>query len=164
MIDKVAVFGLLMMTTITASADTASPILPNASITPGVSDDKGTVKNVCTTGYSSSVRNVPQSLKNKVYKLYNLDKSKDKFEVDHLISLELGGSNDISNLWPQSYTTVPWNARVKDKLENKLHRMVCNGDIILDKAQEMISNDWIRSYCIIFDDMREECIKYGVKK
>jgi hypothetical protein len=41
--------------------------------------------------------------------------------VDHLIPLELGGSNDIANLWPQSYVTV-WNAHMKDRLENRLNR------------------------------------------
>jgi hypothetical protein len=38
--------------------------------------------------------------------------------VDHLVSLEIGGANTVQNLWPQSYDTTPWNAHVKDKLEN----------------------------------------------
>ena len=52
-----------------------------------------------------------------------------EYEVDHLISLELGGSNSIRNLWPQSYLTQPWNAHVKDRLENNLHAMVVSGQL-----------------------------------
>ena len=69
-----------------------------------------------------------------------------KYEVDHLISLELGGSNDVGNLWPESYVSVPYNARDKDKLENTLHRLVCTGRMPLETAQELIRTDWIKAY------------------
>ena len=49
--------------------------------------------------------------------------------VTRLISLELGGSNSIRNLWPESYRTEPWNARTKDTLENRLHELVCSGKL-----------------------------------
>jgi hypothetical protein len=42
-------------------------------------------------------------------------------EIDHLISRELGGADEVANLWPQSYGGQPWNAVLKDKLENRLH-------------------------------------------
>ena len=63
-----------------------------------------------------------------------------------MISLELGGANDIKNLWPESYTTVPYNAHVKDDLENKLHRMICSGQIDMKTAQTEIATDWIGAY------------------
>jgi hypothetical protein len=66
-------------------------------------------------------------------------------EVDHLISLELGGSNRPANLWPEPYDIV-WNAKVKDKLENRLHKMVCAGEIDLSTAQKAIAKDWIAAY------------------
>ena len=52
-------------------------------------------------------------------------------EVDHLISIELGGSNEKTNLWPQPYSGVQWNAHVKDRLENFYHEQVCSGKIPL---------------------------------
>ena len=96
--------------------------LPDCKITPG--DVLAVTKtDVCTSGYSGKVRNVPQAVKDQAYKNYGITHhAKGEFEVDHLISLELGGSNSIKNLWPQSYQTQPWNAHVKDKLENELHR------------------------------------------
>jgi len=69
-----------------------------------------------------------------------------EYEVDHLISLELGGSNDIANLWPQSYVSEPFNAHIKDKLENKLHALVCSGRITVETAQKAIANDWTAAY------------------
>ena len=63
-----------------------------------------------------------------------------------LRSLELGGSNSIKNLWPESYRTSPWNARVKDRLENRLHELECDGDLDLKTAQREIAANWIEAY------------------
>jgi hypothetical protein len=65
--------------------------------------------------------------------------------VDHLIFLELGGSNAVANLWPQPYAPKP-AARQKDVLENFLHRAVCGGAIALEDAQQQIATDWYRAY------------------
>ncbi len=64
-----------------------------------------TAKTVCRRGYSKSVRNVSTKTKNQVFKEYGIEAhSGSTYEVDHLISLELGGSNDIANLWPKPQT------------------------------------------------------------
>jgi len=68
------------------------------------------------------------------------------YEVDHLIPLEVGGSNSIKNLWPEFHRTSPWNAQVKDRLENRLHEMVCDGKIDLKTAQQAIAANWIEAY------------------
>ena len=47
-------------------------------------------------------------------------------EIDHIVSLELGGSNDIANLFREKRDVSP-GYKVKDKLENKLHDLVCDG-------------------------------------
>ena len=123
-----------------------TPIKPNPKLTPGVADSTATVGKICTPGYTAKVRNVPTSVKKQVFAEYHIDPTSDKFEVDHLISLELGGSNDIKNLWPQSYTTQPLNARRKDVLENKLHDMICSKQITIQEAQKAISTDWVKAY------------------
>lgn len=124
----------------------SNPITPNIKYTPGVIDPSATKEKICVIGYADRARNVSTSKKNFVYELYGINKKSDKFEVDHLISLELGGSNDIKNLWPESYTTSGWNAYDKDKLENKMHALVCSGALDLKTAQEEISSDWISAY------------------
>jgi len=156
------IITILLLTTGVAYADpiVVEPILPNPVMTPGVSDPRGTRENICLSGYSGSVRNVPNRVKQQAFDLYHLDRTKDKYEIDHLISLELGGSNDIKNLWPQSYTTKPWNAHVKDKLENRLHREICDGILTVQEAQEAIKTDWIKTYCEKYDDMEEQCSEY----
>jgi len=136
------------------------PILPDPLRTPGDIDDAATMEKVCLSGYTGSVRSVSDKNRRQVFSFYNINPANGKFEVDHLISLELGGSNDVKNLWPQSYTTVPWNAHVKDKLENRLHREICDGIITITEAQEAIRTDWIKTYCDKYDDMQEECASY----
>jgi hypothetical protein len=66
-------------------------------------------------------------------------------EVDHLISLDLGGANAIENLWPQPFDGK-WNAHVKDRLELRLHKEICDGKITMNQAQEGIRSNWIKAY------------------
>jgi hypothetical protein len=91
------------------------------------------------------VRNVPDSEKDAVYAEYVLKRVAYGYEVDHLISLELGGSNSIKNLWPEHYYD-PWGARTKDRLENTLHALVCAGRLTLASAQRQEGSNWIAAY------------------
>lgn len=68
-----------------------------------------------------------------------------EFEIDHFVPLELGGSNDISNLWPESYV-MPWGAHIKDEVEDRLKALVCAGTLTLAEAQTAIRTDWIAAY------------------
>ncbi len=121
--------------------------LPDTALTPGAVVDSADSACICKKGYSASVRNVTEKTKKQVYEEYGIKKYKNcEYEVDHLISLELGGSNDIKNLWPESYLTEPWNAHKKDQLENRLHRLICTGKIALKEAQNAIKTDWIAAY------------------
>ena len=122
--------------------------LPNTKLTPGATLDV-TKDDICTKGYSKKVRDVPTSVKRQVYAEYNVQFVPRLYEVDHLISLELGGSNSIRNLWPESYD-IYWNAHVKDALENRLHSMVCDGSISMEGAQKAISTNWIEAYKTYF--------------
>ena len=89
---------------------------------------------------------VPAAVKRQVYADYRRSRRKGVCcEVDHLISLELGGSNRLRNLRPEPYDIV-WNAHVKDRLENRLHQMVCAGQLDLRIAQQAIASDWIAAY------------------
>jgi len=90
---------------------------------------------------------VPVSLQQEVFREYGLAGAKpEAYEVDYLITPELGGSSDIRNLWPQPYSSNVWNAHVKDALEERLHQMVCAGEIDLETAQRDIATNWILAY------------------
>jgi hypothetical protein len=72
--------------------------------------------------------------------------SADAYELDYLITPELGGAPDARNLWPQRYTSGVWNAHVKDQLEDLLPGMVCDGKVPLQTAQHDIAVNWIAAY------------------
>lgn len=118
---------------------------PDTACTPGavLTTD---VQAICAKGYSKSVRNVPQSEKNAVYAEYGIKThASGEYEVDHLISLELGGSNDIANLWPEAAKPQP-GFHEKDQVENELHDQVCAGKLSLADAQRQIATDWLAIY------------------
>jgi hypothetical protein len=118
---------------------------PAATLTPGVARP-ATREQVCG-GNRGKNREVPAVLRRRVFDLYGIPAADPKaYEVDYLITPALGGSEDIRNLWPQSYSATIWNARVKDALEDRLHDLVCSGDLDLATAQQEISTDWIAAY------------------
>lgn len=120
--------------------------LPDSACTPGAVFPGVTAEQVCQSGYASSVRDVPQSEKDQVYGEYGIaSHTTGEFEVDHLVSLELGGSNDISNLWPEAASPAP-GFHEKDKVEDYLHNQVCSGAMSLADAQRQIATNWEAVY------------------
>lgn len=118
---------------------------PEPSLTPGaiasINRDQ-----ICASSEPKN-RAVPVSLQHKVFEEYGIPSAEPRaYEVDYLITPALGGSDEIRNLWPQSYSSAVWNARVKDALEDRLHDMVCEGSLDLVAAQHDISSDWIAAY------------------
>jgi hypothetical protein len=121
--------------------------LPDPSCTPGTRYRLVGKRQVCTPGYAGRVRNVPQSRKDAVYRAYGMSKHFDgsNGEVDHLVSLELGGTNATANLFPEAAMPRP-GSHEKDRLENRLHGEVCSGQITLRRAQRVIAGNWVRAY------------------
>jgi len=145
MLKILAVIGLVL-----------SAALPDGTVTPGAVNPAVTQSNIhrtiCVSGYTSTIRppsSYTTSLKikqlNSGYAVNN-DFSTSDYEEDHLISLELGGApSDPRNLWPEPYAGGD-GARTKDQLENKLHDLVCSGDITLRTAQRAIAVNWMDAY------------------
>lgn len=140
-------FKLICLFVLTAGSCYAGDI-PDPRLTPGAYHPQLTADILCARDFSTkTIRNVSRATKRQVYEAYEMSPQQAPCpcEVDHLISLALGGANDPRNLWPQSYT-VPWNAHLKDRLENRMHREVCSGRISLEDAQREIATDWIGAY------------------
>jgi hypothetical protein len=120
--------------------------LPDSACTPGAIFPQATQEKICVPGYARSVRDVPQSLKDKVYEEYTIrSQATGQYEVDHLVSLQLGGSNDSANLWPEAASPKP-GFHEKDSVENYLHAQVCSGAISLQEAQIEIATNWLGVY------------------
>lgn len=154
---------LPLMLIFASTAARAQRILPNPVLTPGVALSV-TAKDVCVPGYSKKIRNVPDSVKRQAYALYGIKSHKaGEYEVDHLISLELGGSNSINNLWPElmhlNVGGFDEGAKTKDALENRLHAEVCSGRLSLSDAQQMISSDWTKAYLRYFGHFPKFSVK-----
>jgi hypothetical protein len=120
---------------------------PDAGCTPGTRYRLVDKARVCTPGYAGRVRNVPQSRKDAVYAAYGMTQHFNgrNGEVDHLVSLELGGTNATANLFPEAASPTP-GSHEKDRLENRLHDDVCSGSISLRRAQRLIAGNWVKAY------------------
>lgn len=145
-------------------------IYPNPEFTPGATDSRVTQDNIkatiCVSGWTSKVRppvSVTNRIKADVMPKYHSTLDAAYYELDHLISLELGGCPDCEeNLWPQPYgdakhpikrtqprpkdgSILP-GARQKDEVETYLKKQVCDGKITLQQAQRQIATDWYEAY------------------
>jgi hypothetical protein len=120
--------------------------LPDHACTPGAAFAGVTADQICRSGYARSVRDVPTEEKTQVYAEYGIaTRRSGQYEVDHLVSLELGGSNDIANLWPEAADPKP-GFHEKDRYENYLHDQVCSGRLSLQEAQRRIAQDWLSNW------------------
>jgi len=127
-------------------AQQRSPAVPDPRLTPGVTQPL-TKGELCSLGDQEGAPAVPRAVALKVFAAYGVTDPRPRaYELDYLIAPELGGANDIRNLWPQPYRTLPWDAHAKDALEDHLYRLVCNGNLNLVTAQQDIARDWIAAY------------------
>lgn len=121
--------------------------LPDPDCTPGDIFKNVTKEQICISGYSKTVRKVSQNMKNEVFNLYSIEHPVPfgSYEIDHLIPLSLGGSNEMANLWPKSAEPFPGFFE-KNVTGNYLKEEVCAGKMALSVAQEQIAKNWFLIY------------------
>lgn len=120
--------------------------LPDSSCTPGSIDpavaQRDIHKTICRAGWTGKVRPPERQTERAKYRTaypaYHIRQNATS-ELDHLVPLELGGSNDITNLWPE-VGKIP---NPKDSVENALNAAVCGGKVRLGAAQRAIAADWL---------------------
>jgi hypothetical protein len=125
---------------------------PDRRCSPGAYYTHLTTAVICASGFrTGSIRNVPQQEKFAVETEYGMSAGYygRSIEIDHIVSLELGGSNSVANLFPEPGTRAA-NYHRKDQLENRLHDLVCAGTISLRTAQRDIARDWETLYRRVF--------------
>ncbi len=122
--------------------------LPDPWETPGVTV-LITQRALCATKWGKDARHVTEGMKEKACAAYGARSCPGpSWELDHLISRELGGADDLKNLWPQPIK----QARLKDRLENALHKEVCGGKLSLKEAQKNIASNWYVLYKKMFKE------------
>lgn len=133
--------------------------MPDPTLTPGVVRNAPfTLTQICTTKWGKDERAVTESMKLQVFHEYGYDGDHDPrlipdahgrtAEVDHLISRENGGADDVRNLWPEPYAGA-WNASDKDRLENALHKDLCAGHKTFEQVWADL-RDWQHAYVAEF--------------
>ncbi len=134
---------------------------PNFALTPGHIFPNITKAEVCYSGYAKLARKVPLSLKKEIYKSYGMEypQLEGAYELDHFVSLCLGGSNSNINLWPQPTPEF----RMKDKIEWILCRQVCEGKMTLKEAQKAIYS-WKHLYNTLTENLGSEDIFKGYEE
>jgi hypothetical protein len=129
-----------------AFAQKAIRLLPDKLLTPGATHPVNLAE-VCSQQQEDLDPAVSISVRKVVFQEYGMNVAKeDGYQVDYLINPQLGGTNDVRNLWPEPYGSTVWNAHAKDALEDRLHHMVCEKQIDLASAQREIAADWIAAY------------------
>jgi len=122
-------------------------LLQDPHCTPGALNPAVTQQTIEQTicrrgGYTGTIRpptSYTEPLKFKEMAAYGFsNRSASDFELDHLISLEIGGAaSDPRNLWPESHEAPSFSFQ-KDKVENTLHTEICDHKISLQEAQYRI--------------------------
>jgi hypothetical protein len=130
---------MVTTTTLVLAPGQRDALHPSSSLTPGDVLVSATVEVICVPGYSAGARDVDAGTRARVFVAYGVaDADRSSYELDHLIPLELGGSNDEKNLWPQPLAGSGSDAHDKDVIENELHDAVCAGRADLAAAQAAI--------------------------
>lgn len=120
---------------------------PDPRCTPGSIDPAVTQANIhqtiCVRGYTATVR--PPEAQTEAFKFGRAypaygDAHSVRTELDHQVPLELGGSNDALNLWPEPETSIP---NAKDYVEDAARVAVCSGRMTLAAAQIGIAKNWV---------------------
>jgi hypothetical protein len=125
-------------------AQNEASYLPDPQLTPGRAG-RATAADICNTDYDNPAEEIPVELKGRVLVRYGIGRYEVGYNIDHLIPPKLGGTNSINNLWPQPLAGL-WCWHRKNRLERRLRKLVCSGQLSLEQAQREIATDWISAY------------------
>jgi hypothetical protein len=145
---RVALGRTILLGARTAASGCRRGALPDRRCSPGAYYSGLTRAVICAAGFrTGSIRDVPQSEKYAVEREYRMPARLygRTIEIDHIVPLELGGSNDIANLFPEPGAGAA-GYHAKDRLENRLRALVCSGRVTLASARAGIARNWEAMY------------------
>ncbi len=130
-------------------------LLPDPKCTPGAINPTLTAKVLQDPAFTTKcVRNdaTTEEQKHTLYAAYGIEEPQHNegetmsCELDHLVSLELGGADTLDNIWPQcGPADVELKERFfkqKDLVEDHLGEFVKLGKVELGEMQKRIAADW----------------------
>jgi hypothetical protein len=126
--------------------------LPDRKCSPAAYYARLTKRVICSSNFhTGAIRNVPQAEKFRVEREYGMPAQYYGYsiEIDHIVPLELGGSNAIANLFPEP-GSGPANYHVKDEVENRAKAEVCDGRLSLRAARHGFAKNWKALYRRLF--------------
>jgi len=111
-------------------------LLPNPKLTPGKIARR-----------DQDQHGVSVAMEQKVFKRYRIPWTRRaEFKIDHLIPVELGGADNVENLWPQNLRVKPYGAERKELLTRCLLLRIAEGRMTLAQAQTAMQEDWIDAF------------------
>lgn len=116
-------------------------LLPDPACTPGAVRTADRTLLCLPRDLSSPVRGgVSREGWSEVMRAYGMKRLR-SVSINRLIPLSLGGSNQRANLWPIKSKLVSR----KRKVERRLIRQVCSGELNLSRAQQRLSENWTQA-------------------
>ena len=144
--------------------------LPDLNLTPGVVRGDLSLAQICATKWGEDKRLVSDAMKKQVDQEYaSTVCPSGKAEIDHLVSREVGGADDVHNLWKQCYElpvagkkpseTPEFGAHKKDRLENDFGKRVClpvsdPNYLTIAQARNALVTNWVAAYIERYGDPR----------
>lgn len=130
---------------------------PDPTCTPGDTNVED-IETLCATTTKGRRCTPDAALKTAIFAAYGLVWKPGKkgapptYEVDHRLSLTVGGSDAIKNLWPQAASPTP-GFHEKDRVEDAMHLVLCDGKkprtpavLSLEAARAILLDTWVQYY------------------
>jgi hypothetical protein len=125
----------------------AQAVVPDQTLTPGVVRTTDAT-DVCSHG-TNQLRHMSRERSDAIVAEYGLPGGRhEAYEIDLLIPLSIGGSDDDEDLWPQPRRMIESEWTPSGRTTSmRLHNLVCAGQIEITVAQKAIADDWTKLGC-----------------
>ncbi|MDQ6648977.1 MAG: hypothetical protein M3Z02_02475 [Actinomycetota bacterium] len=123
------------------SGRNSGPSRQDPHLTPGSTTSGLDAAKICSR--PASPGEVPEPVRAGVFAMYGIayPAMAPSYSIDHLVPVGLGGDDTPRNLWPQPDEGGAGYPS-KTRLGDRLHELVCSGQLPLKDAQQAISRDW----------------------
>jgi hypothetical protein len=126
--------------------------LPDRRCSPGAYYSGLTTTVLCAPTFrAAALGAIDQRVVSAVEREYGLrpQPARTPIVIDQIVPPELGGATEIANLFPEP-ASGPADASSKNRLETRLHQLVCGGQITLAAARTAIAMNWKMLYRLVF--------------